>query len=364
MKTTLPVGLLALVTLCPIRSAPAGDIDPPGAPEATPGPEPRVAINSVNTPGDDESHFRIAESGSYYLEGNHLFLGTEEKHGILIEASNVTLDLSGFTLDGWNPIAVPHPNSSLSGVMASFEMENITVHSGTVRDWGESGIDLSNARSTLVEGIGASDNDSYGVRTGVGSVVHGCTASQNGAAGIRMSSTGTVMGCTTIANGGAGISAAGSNTVSGCAARENIGPGITVAGGSTVNGCVALNNEAGGIVGSRAIIVNCTASFNSVEGIRVEQDSLVLENLCANTPSIAGDRVGIRATASGNRIEGNTVHDHNTGIGVDGTDNLIIRNSARGNGTDYDIGLGNTVGPIITSGGTILSNNPWANFEL
>jgi hypothetical protein len=44
------------------------------------------------------------------------------------------------------------------------------------------------------------------------------------------------------------------------------------------------------------------------------------------------------------------------------TGNLVIKNSARGNGNDYDIVAGNTVGPILGVADPIVSTNPWANF--
>ena len=49
---------------------------------------------------------------------------------------------------------------------------------------------------------------------------------------------------------------------------------------------------------------------------------------------------------------------------MDVAGNIIIKNSASGNTTDYDIAAGNAVGAIIdmTAGGTIAAD-PWANFR-
>ena len=55
--------------------------------------EPRIAINTASTPGDADSVFRITQPGSYYLTGNTS--GVAAKHGIEIDASDVTLDLMG-----------------------------------------------------------------------------------------------------------------------------------------------------------------------------------------------------------------------------------------------------------------------------
>ncbi|HZJ13677.1 MAG TPA: hypothetical protein VFD27_01440, partial [Chthoniobacteraceae bacterium] len=73
-----------------------GPLTPPGAPAPTMKTldqiEPRTAINSTNTPGDDDSLFKITQPGSYYLPGN--ITGVATKHGIEITASDVTLDLT------------------------------------------------------------------------------------------------------------------------------------------------------------------------------------------------------------------------------------------------------------------------------
>src|SRR5678815_1587099 len=111
MKTTnhcfgLSITALALLlsTLNPQLSSvlAQGPLTPPGAPAPTMKTldqvEPRVAINATNTPGDDDSLFKITQPGSYYLTGN--ITGVAGKHGIEIAASGVTLDLNGFDLVG------------------------------------------------------------------------------------------------------------------------------------------------------------------------------------------------------------------------------------------------------------------------
>jgi parallel beta-helix repeat protein len=70
-------------------------------------------------------------------------------------------------------------------------------------------------------------------------------------------------------------------------------------------------------------------------------------------------------TGNGNRIEGNQVTLNGVGIDVDVGGNLIIRNSARGNATDYldDAPLGqNSFGPIVAAGTIATDNNPHANY--
>ena len=126
----------------------AGPLNPPAGPVTSTGKttqeifdkvasaEPRIAINAANTPGDANSLFKITTRGSYYLTGN--ITGVANKHGIEIAASGVTLDLNGFDLVG-----VP-AMGAFDGVRATAVggQNNIAVVNGSVRNWGQDGINL------------------------------------------------------------------------------------------------------------------------------------------------------------------------------------------------------------------------------
>ena len=81
----------------------AGDLNPPVGPviptmKTLAEVEPRIAVNAINTPGDTNALFSITEPGSYYLTAN--VVGVVGKDGIVIQVSDVTLDLNGFALIG------------------------------------------------------------------------------------------------------------------------------------------------------------------------------------------------------------------------------------------------------------------------
>ena len=368
----------------------AGPLDPPAGPIApTPGPEPRLAINATNTPGDSNSLFKIRNPGSYYLAGN--ITGVAGKHGIEIESSNVTIDLMGFALIG--------ASTSLYGINTSGETSNanIIVRNGTVRDWGAYGIDLfvGLGKGGLVEGVVASGNDGVGIRAGdagvvrscvahanatgffcsTGTVIEGCVAMANSGNGISAFDGTAISNCSAIENGGAGISSSNPVSVVGCMVKDNVGPGIAVSSGSTVRNCTVSSNDGTGIsVLSGSSVTDCTVSTNGLAGIVVSSDCTVRGNTC-DSNGLIGNAAGILVNGADNRIEGNNCTDNDLGIVLQGAGNVMLKNTCSGNTINYDIFTGNRYGPIInitasnpatvsgnSAPSTIGSTDPWANF--
>ena len=313
----------AVVALCG-GGAFGGDLNPPAGPIApTPGPEPRTAINAVNTPGDADSIFRISSPGSYYLESNAT--GVSAKHGIKIEASGVTVDLNGFTLAG--------VVGSRDGIHMSTFRENVVVCNGHIRNWGESGVE------TLIDigritGITSSNNGAWGIDNAPTETfttrIEGCSAYKNGtlvagAGGIRGGQVSTIIRCVAYLNTGTGILCGAGSLVIECNSRSSTADGIGVGAGSSVSGCVSVSN--------------------TMDGIRCSSDCRIVGNTCAGTGFLGA--ACIHATGSDNRIESNNCTDATRGIDVDGAGNVIIRNTCSGNTTNWDIAANNVCGPIL-----------------
>ncbi len=232
-------------------------------------------------PGCTHSGFpiTICQSGSYRLSGN-LTISDVNTDGIDVNASNVTLDLNGFTISGpitciqsTYPVQCSNRGASTGIYAASPMFSNLTVINGTVRGMGAAGV-FSNAFGTLVDGIhvestgGASPvNGGTGIFVSNGTVTH-CTSITNAADGIwenfgtvslnsvaynglnGIRGGGVVRDNSSINNGASGILAAGlavNNYV-----YENFGYGISfspylgnvvASNGGTVNGGTDMGNN-------------------------------------------------------------------------------------------------------------------------
>lgn len=317
------IGGLAAGTFLNARSE-AGPLAPPAAPASTPGPEPRLAINQQNTPGDAKSICKITKPGSYYLTAN--IDGEPGLAGILIAASNVTIDMMGFSL-----IGVPQ---SLGGIMVEVPRDNITIRNGVIRDWGESGIDLafsgSSGTCSLIENVHSLNNKAFGIRANNDSIVRGCLVRSNPEAGISGGDNSLVESCIAVLNGAAGILAGTGSRISSCTAQQNTTDGISVGIETAVTNCSAAHNGGNGIVGNGSTITNCNCSSNEGNGIST-QAALIVD--C----TVEMNAVGI-ASASSKVINCHALS--NTGSGIVALFwGYVINSTAQSNG-DEGISVG------------------------
>ena len=333
---------------------PQGSLTPPGPPAPTfktlDQVEPRTPISAL---------FLISQPGSYYFTRN-VTADTAGVDGIIIQASDVTVDLNGFELLG-SP-------GSLNGIIVNgAAFTNICVRNGTVRGWGLRGVSAGSANGSLFENLIASKNGTEGLRTGNGCVVRNCIARDNPQSGVSVSSGTVVIDCAASFNL-VGLTCGSGCTIRGCAAIDNIATGIVVVAGCSVSDCTVDGDGITpvGIFGSSMCqIRGCAVRGTTTDGIRLSGLALVADNVCdGNTGS------GIHAAGGRCRIEGNSVTLNGRGIetsAVAGTTNLVIRNSAGGNTTNYAFSGAVIFGPtnnLVGAGGVITNQNPWANFSL
>jgi len=324
-------------------TANAGPLTPPPGPIAsTPGPEPRIAINQTNTPGDASTLFRITQPGSYYLTGN--VLGQPGRNGIEIFSDNVTLDLMGFDVRG-----VPGSRAAIRTI-APFNRLNITVRNGVIEGWGEGGLNLNSApsRTGSVTGIIALNNTGPGISVGEHFTVSHCVARNNTTDGIRGEENCVITHCIALGNSGLGLSAGFYSLVTHCTSSGNTSNGISVAFSSNISACTSNGNVGNGILcTSNCTVTACTANSNG--------------------------GAGIRASFSDNRIDSNNCISNSVGIQITSSGNFIARNTCSGSTTqNWNIAASNaclvvnaTLAAAFTgsSGGVSPgSTNPYANF--
>ncbi len=346
LRKAVPLGVVAMLVGAGLLYA--GPLTPPpgaivGSGKTLVEVEPRVAISEVNTPGDAGSLFKITQPGSYYLTGN--IQGVIDKHGVVIAASHVTLDLMGFELVG-----VPDPSWRDGVIVEAPGFVNVAVVNGSVRNWSNNGVNLFliSDGGCRIEGIRASNNDNINLNSGRGSVITKCVTT-GGEFGVRAGEGSTVSDCTATASNSAGFSLSEGCTIRNCAAHNNVGNGVAdAASSSTIASCAAYNNGGVGIAGGvGTTIVNCITKWNSLDGISVMRGCTVIGNTCNGNGRLGGSGAGIRVLVEDNRIEGNNCIGADRGIHVQGAGNIIIKNTCAGNVTDWDIVANNVVGPIL-----------------
>ena len=352
-----------------------------------------IEVNSL--PGDGNAVFVISQPGSYCLESN--VVGVAGKNGIRIDADNVTLDLAGFAVLG--------VGNSLNGIKINGHF-HIVIRNGSISGWSGHGLDGTSGALSRIEDLRTDANGQNGLVINSGSEVNNCVAAQNTGVGIAVSNNVLVTGCVSSLNGGHGFGLGTACTIKSCLAFGNTGAGITTGGvnyltvidcnantntgggiaararafitsstaqgngvvgisagaSSTIGNCHASGNTGDGIIASNgSAVTGCTASANTGDGVEVNSLSRVEGNTCEENG--AADGAGVHVTGQGNRIDGNTVARNVRGIDVDLGGNLVVRNDASLNATNYDIAAGNTNANVESPGPNFILDRPWANFR-
>ena len=321
-------------------NAQAGPLNPPAGPVTSTGKtlldvEPRTAVNATNTPGTANAVFRISQPGSYYLTGN--VTGQSGKHGIVIAASDVTLDLNGFTLTG-----VP---GSLDGITNEGTINRVTLRNGTISRWGANGATLATLVTAVnfrVESLAFLDNGAIGLRCEGNTILIDCNASDNSSTGIVVGANSSVTRCTLLRNSGAGISAVAGATILDCLAYLNSTVGIGATTGSLVRNCTARQNGLNGIeVSSTCAVLDCVSSRNGTNGISCLSDCLIRGNQCVGN-GVSINASGILVSGDDCRVVDNTcVANSVNGITVTSPGNFIARNICSGSSSNWSIAVGN-----------------------
>jgi hypothetical protein len=231
------------------------------------------ALGGGVTPDDDPGFpVTLALPGTYRLTGD-LVVPDENTTGIRIDASNVTVDLNGFSILG--PVVctagatiVCTPSGGFgNGILQSFiDFDNATIRDGTIRGMGSTAIFVGgNARVERMRVIG---NGSQGIVTANGfATIRDCTVLNNASAGINSGPSSLVEGNVANSNGLFGISAANATTVRGNTVNANRNKAI-IANDATIIQNTIVGNQGDGIDADAGVIVGNTIKLNTGLGVR------------------------------------------------------------------------------------------------
>ena len=321
----MKLGILLVIGFAFITSIHAqGPLPPPGAPapsmKSLDQIEARTPISSAP--------ITISSGGSYYLTRN---LTVPGGNAIVITASNVTLDLNGFTISST-------ADPALGTCMASLPARNgIVIRNGTIRG------SVVRSGSTY---SGAGFQDAISMVSSVGVQVEKIHISGILSSGISLPTTNShVKNCLVVTCGGTGIQA---ESVEECT--------VTDIGGVAINSKIATKcvgaNEVGTADGIAAdIVTDCRGSCVAGSGISAKTVN--------NSYGISSNGIGIEATTANNSQGDSTI---GTGI-VATTVNNSTGTSITGHGINASMavmnsfGFGGGTGDSIRCTGGVVTNS-------
>jgi len=365
----LPASVALLVVLT--AHALAGPLTPPVGPVASTSKpigeiEPRIAINSVNTPGDNDvtpSVFRITQPGSYYLTSN--FTVPSATRAIEITANNVTIDLNGFTITG--------QSGSTNAIAIAGATDNISILNGTIQSFTGTAVNLLTVSNGRIENLLVQNGTSDAIRTANSYSIRNTIARFNSGSCFVVGSNTSMDACSALNNSGDGFNIGSVGVVRNCLASANLNSGFIGAARGILSNCTANQNNQGFSVSSFSLVTNCNASFNTADGFVINSNSTVMNcNSTSNGTAAVG--AGFNITGNNVRVESNNAVGNDIGFLVASNSNLIIRNSASGNTTAWNIAAGNAIGPIVstvasaavngsTGASSLNTTDPNANFS-
>jgi hypothetical protein len=258
-KTAIVFRMFAVVgcaaVWCPDSVLAQPSLLPPGPPTA---PSGRMGVRTEIR----SLPYTITAPGSYYLAST-LFQTIAGSPGIIIDASEVTIDLMGFALIG---LGSPGDDGIAFGPGGPYR--DVTIHSGFIAFWGGDGLDSITSGFGPIPGmhvweLTAYENDGEGIRIGPGSIVRHVISSNNTLAGIYVDRKCKVTNAVATLNGGPGMITGPYCHVSDSVGSANASDGIVLGPQNVLIGSTFDNNGSNGVILSLSSrVTDCTASEN------------------------------------------------------------------------------------------------------
>lgn len=294
-------------------------------------------------------------------------------HGVVITASDVTLDLAGFTLSG-------DGDSGDYGVMVDgaigSTLNNVHVRNGIVENF-DCGIQIEYCYGGRFEQLEVTENSFAGIFVEGGSIqtIADCLVCENSVgiyfhAQSAVCDDNRVSNCTISGNSSHGIwlycntvGRCNGNVIADCAINRNASAGINVlsfagqCNGNRFVDCSVVDNGTSGISLSGSsgqcngnTISGCAISGNGSSGVSLLASSGQCKgNVISHCTIPENGDSGIRLfSADENRIEGNHVQGNEIGLLVGGEANYVDDNTVLGNVDNYSISAGNQLGLLLS----------------
>jgi hypothetical protein len=241
-------------------------------------------------------------AGRSYRLTSDLLIGNPVVSGILVTVQDISVDLGGFAIRGFNVCNGTPGGCAYNGTGSGIQVANgsegapdrLRISNGSVVGVGGAGINLSGGDGHVVRDVRVAHNGAEGLRVdGTAALIERATSLRNGGAGILAGRSARVVDCSAFDNGDAGVRAGLAATVASSAFYSNADAGIVVKEGSTVRDCSARDNARDGIffdfffpTGTEGgLVQGCVVSGNTQAGIDARSRVLVIENSIADNAS-------------------------------------------------------------------------------
>jgi hypothetical protein len=283
--------MLLFAFICFCVNGFAGELNPTSGPapsmKTLDEVEPRIPIHEKDLP------LFITSPGSYYF-AEDIYFKKDVLAAIVINTSNVTIDLCGFSLAGTKDCDY--------GIYCQ-ELQNVRIHNGTIRTFKENGIHMP-LHSHVVEDMRITDV-SVGIYIGDKCRVNKCTVTCPEDLGIRCGKNAVISDCI-VANYikpecSTGIMCDENSNVFNCNVNYTVNKGIIVGSYSRVNGCsVSMASDVGIYSQSSSVVSDC-AVYGCGIGIQAEYDGYLYNNNVSSCSNY-GIKLGYNNTVKNNKI--------------------------------------------------------------
>jgi parallel beta-helix repeat protein len=230
--------------------------------------------------------FVIEKPGSYFMP--RTLASVDGAGGIIVAASNVSIDLNGSALLG--------RSTEGDGISIRGPQLNVAISNGTISGWMGIGVSADDAHNMLLSDLRVGGNGMCGVRAGHGAIITNVVAQANGGSGIVGAEALVVTGVTSTGNGAWGLEAGYGSVLTGNSIVGNLGGGIFLEAEGRVTGNTVVDN------GHFAPEGGSPCGAATLAGIAVlGSGGLVSDN------TVLSNEIGLQLMSEGNRVSGNVV---------------------------------------------------------